>query len=351
MVFIYLALFPLVLGFIFKKKIDKSKTKKIYLFICFFQLFFFYAFRSIDIGTDTLTYVNTYKFFNVSEYYSIMISHYEIGFKFLYYILKYFNANPQWVLIVSGLIIHLGFSNFIYKNSKNIVLSTFIFSCLFFPNSMNIMRQYIAVAIAINSLQYILQKKYINAIFLILVGALFHKIVLILLVFLLMYILNSWRLIIFMCILAILLVVFFPIQILGLLRYFSNSFSYYVSDQYSVLRFMRFTTLLTFFIFILLFYSYYKKRYFTNISELKLYTYIGIVNFMFGILYLQNESFSRVIEILNIYLIISGPMIMTELRSYYKPLIRIAIYLVPLILLLNSVFNSGSGVENYKFFI
>lgn len=342
--FLYLAIFPFLL-FIFCEKVRYSK--KLFLAICFFQLFFFYSFRSIDVGIDTLSYITVYNNFDTNVTYQYYFSHYEIGFQTIYNILKFFNAGEQWVLIVCGVIIHSSIAIFIYKNSKNIILSTFLYTCLFFPNSMNIIRQYLSVAIAVHFIYFLLKDKYFYSILIIILASLFHQIALVFLLFVLIYALKTPKMIMSLFFIFLFLIIIFPNQFTDFIMQMSSSGEYYSTEDFVVQRNLRLTTILTIIEAILCIFTNYKIKHKKNGREIDLYAFFSLFNLIMGILYLRNEIFSRIIEFVNIYLINSLPYIRCHLRCYYKPLINVLIYLIPVLLLIISASFGGSGVNHY----
>lgn len=349
MLYVYLAIFPFVLNLFFKNSNMNKKNKKFFLIICFFQLFIFFALRSIEVGKDTAGYINTYDNFDTSSQYAYLFTHYEVGFQIFYKILKLFNASNRWILIISGFVIMTGFAIYIYKNSNNMLLSVFIFTCMFYPNSFNIMRQYMAVAIAINSFQYMKNNKYIKAILLILTGALFHHIGLLLLIPVLLYWGKFLKIASSFLVILLIFVIFFPNQLMNTVFSLFSTYDSYSSNAFLAGRTIRFTTILTTMTLILVMYAYYKRNNY-EINIIYFFIFIFICNEIAGFLYLNYEIMSRVIEVLNIYLIVALPYIIGRLRSYYKPLIEIVIYIIPFVYLISSIINNGSGTNNYTMF-
>lgn len=348
MVFIYNALSILVLGILLNKKLENPKYKKIYLFICFFQMMVIQGLRNIDVGTDTSLYVNTYNGYLTSSYYSFQFTHFEYGFQVLYNIFHKLNINSQLMLIIISGITMFGFAYFIYRNSKNVYLSTFIFACMLYPNSFNIMRQYLALSIAINSYQLIINGKYLKGMLLIGIGALFHTTALLLVVPLVFYYIKNWKLLrntmIVFDIICLLLGTFIVNNLLILVGK-----AYYITG-YNVDRLFRLTTLITIIIAALTWYFAQKATDKKDKQILNYLTCISLFNVGCGILYLKYEFMSRIIELLNTFILVSIPLGLSQTKFYYKPLVKIGVYCIPFLLMLNSVFNSGSGIEIYKMF-
>ncbi len=348
MVFIYNSLSILLLGVLLNKKLENSKYKKIYLLVCFMQMALIQGLRNYSVGTDTSMYVDTYNNYLYKEIYAFQFTHFEYGFQLLYTIFQRINLNSQQMLIVISGLTMFGFAYFIYKNSKNVCLSTFIFACMLYPNSFNIMRQYLAISIAINSYQLIINNKYIKASLLIIIASLIHITAYLMFIPLILYWIKNWKLVRNMIVISSVIFFTFGNQIVNtILQIFGKSF---YTTGFEANRFFRLTTFLTIIIAILTWYFTKKTTDQDSKKNLNLLTEIAFINVNFGILYLKYEFFSRIIELLNSFLIVSIPMGMSNIKSYYKPLIRYGIYLVPFLLMLNSVYNSGSGIEIYKMY-
>lgn len=348
MVYIYNAVSVLVLGILLNKKLENPKYKKIYLLICFFQMMLIQGMRNIDVGTDTQLYVNTYNEYLHNSIYSFQFTHFEYGFQVLYNIFHKLNINSQLMLIIISSITMFGFAYFIYKNSKNVYLSTFIFACMLYPNSFNIMRQYLALSIAINSYQLAIKGKYFKGMLLIGIGALFHTTVLLLVIPLVLYHVKKWKLQRNTIIIVDVLCLFFGTFIVNKLLILLGK-SYYIVG-YNVERLFRLTTLITIIIALLIWYFARKATDEEDKQILNYLTCISFLNVGCGILYLKYEFMSRIIELLNSFILVSIPLGLVQTKFYYKPLVKIGVYCIPFLLMLNSVFNSGSGIEIYKMF-
>lgn len=167
------------------KKLDREayNYKSIcnaFTFAMLFILWFLTAFRSSEIGNDTQTYINYFIKINktgVSDKYVI-----EYGFQYLCLFIGLFTDNPQVFLIICATICYLGIGVYIFKYSKNIVISTILVFCLCFSIFTNTLRQDIAMVICLYAYQAMKKKKRILSLLLILVAFLFHKSALIFLV-------------------------------------------------------------------------------------------------------------------------------------------------------------------------
>ena len=148
--------------------LPKSKaTRGLFVFTSFFQTFLLYALRSPHIGTDTYSMVREYMYSGMNL----------VSKAPLYELIKnvFHGVIPtgQGYMIMCGLLIVGGTACYIYRNSKNVVLSTLLFfSLYFFFQSMNVARQFIAIIWVANGMVFLWEKRILPTI-LLFVGALF----------------------------------------------------------------------------------------------------------------------------------------------------------------------------------
>lgn len=348
MIFVYNALSIFLIGFLLKKKLKLKRIRKKFIFFAFFQMFLIQALRSPDVGTDTMYYITVYENFLSSEYYAFLYTHYEPGFAALYQLLTHFGLNSQILLAVISAATMTGFAVFVYKNSEDPHMSILLFACMFFPNSLNICRQYLAASIAINALPLIIDKKYIKAIILVSVASLFHLTAWFMLVPLVLILVKNWNKMRTALLLSTMVFFVFGDYIVTiLLTTFRKTF--YLTG-FEVNRIFRMTTGLTI-LFAILTWYFAKKTTETEYKSLAdLLSCVAFVNMDFGTLYLKYEFFSRLIELTNLYLLISIPNGIVYTQTKYKQIIKVGMIILLFLLMLNSVYNSKSGVSEYSFF-
>lgn len=131
------------------------------------------AFRSINIGNDTRTYVNVFK--RIS-YYGVLDSLYmEKGYQYFNLIIsRLFGTEGHALLIVCASIGYLSIIVYIFKKSPNCLISTcltflFLFSCY-----TNTLRQGIAMSICIPAYLFLQKDKKIASSILIIIAMQFH---------------------------------------------------------------------------------------------------------------------------------------------------------------------------------
>lgn len=128
-----------------------DKRESTLYFILFFLIFIFSAFRE-GIGTDYYSYEML--FLNSETSYS------EIGFVTLNKVLHFFSSDSRIFFIVSSLIILIPFAISIYSNSLSPIYSLLLFIALYYFHSLNLVRQFMVIAIfQLYGVNYIIEKK------------------------------------------------------------------------------------------------------------------------------------------------------------------------------------------------
>lgn len=124
-----------------------------------------------DVGTDYMYtyYPNFYKILAGSKEYS------EFGFYLINKFIQLFTTDVTWLFILTSFLYSILILNVIIKYSKNYFVSMVVLflSCIYFF-SLNNVRQAIAAAILLNGIPYIIEKKFIKFLILILLASIFH---------------------------------------------------------------------------------------------------------------------------------------------------------------------------------
>lgn len=331
-------------------KTFKKNGKKMLFIFAFFSMFLISALRDFSVGTDTSFYVNVYNNYNSSEYYGFLFTHYEPLFRLTYQVFHYFNLSDRClIMFISGVTI-FNFCFLISRIPKNYEISLLIFASLFFPNTLNALRQYLAFSIALYALGFSIRGKVLLPIVFVILGSLFHISAVIMIVPLVLIKINKFiRIDIFLF-----LGVFFSIICLFFGNYVSSfalkfvQGGFYNSSDYYVSRIFRLTTFMCVLYFLSNLYFYIKSK---HNKILLLYLTISSINLIFGFLYLYNEIFSRLIEIINLFLIFSIPYGLQFVTKIDKQLIIILGFFALLFLLINFVYGGEANIDDYKFFI
>lgn len=156
-----------------RQKIYFSKPIYNMIFIALIAFFWFLtAFRSSEIGNDTLQYLNYYDIIarnGVNENFQI-----ELGYQYFCLFLSKITPDPYFILTVSSTVCYVISGIYIYRNSNNILFSAILLFCVAFPFFASGVRQSISMAIVLIAYEQIKKGKKVIPIILILFASLFH---------------------------------------------------------------------------------------------------------------------------------------------------------------------------------
>lgn len=131
------------------------------------------AFRSPEIGNDTINYIRYYNTIGETGLHGEL--ELEIGYKVYCLILNSLGFGPRAFLIITATICWLGVGIYILKYSKNILFSLCLAFCFCFSNFTNILRQDLAMVIILYVYVLFKLKKYIPSFLLLVLAGLFHN--------------------------------------------------------------------------------------------------------------------------------------------------------------------------------
>lgn len=176
LIYVILIITILAMGYIFKAN-SSDKNKRIYIIIIGIILIIISGFRSIKVGADTLQFCRDFDNIKYIAWNSLIgETRYEIGFVFFCKLLGIICNDSQILIFFTSLIINVLICRFIYKESEDCVLSSYLYVTLnYFATNMNTMRQAIAMSIIILAYMNFLKKnKKVSYTVCILVACLFH---------------------------------------------------------------------------------------------------------------------------------------------------------------------------------
>lgn len=216
-----LAFVPVLLKLIIKD-IDKNKKgKRCFVISCGVIIALIAGLRSVNVGTlDTSHYYKLYQgvpnFSTLQEFFK----HHDLlrnGFflsEGLFYLATYYCAkvipHPQFFILITSAFITFSAMYFIYKHSKNVMLSTVLYICLgLMTFNMNGMRQALAMSICLFAYDFAKNKKLIPFLCMILLAMLVHKTsIVFLLVYFITYLKCKPKHIIFFTVAIVLFIIF-----------------------------------------------------------------------------------------------------------------------------------------------
>lgn len=135
-------------------------NKRIYVYAIVFLLTFVSGFRDFSVGKDTESYIQIFQYLEKGMF---DWAYGEIGFKYISYILLRATGNYSFLFIIYACVTNY-FIVFRLWDFQKIASFTWMIACYyisFYFMSMNIMRQFVAIAIVFYATRYIEQKKYI----------------------------------------------------------------------------------------------------------------------------------------------------------------------------------------------
>ena len=120
MIYVVALLAMVALRFILREYTRKNKI--IFTAISCLLLVLIAALRDASVGTDTLSFVEVFQQVAPLGIKGALAysSWTEPGFRVLCAIIGYFTHDPQWLIVVTSVLIHVGMSVAIYRNSKNV---------------------------------------------------------------------------------------------------------------------------------------------------------------------------------------------------------------------------------------
>lgn len=175
---IYIISFLLTILFVWlaENKAENKKARILLLIIAILPMLFVSAFR-YNVGTD---YNKRYVLDYINLGNGIDVTNLEIGFKAIDYICLLFTKEPFLLFIVTSLIILGIIFEVFYKKSSNKILSiTVFFLGGYFFGTLNLVRQYIAIALILLGYQFLIsenkKKEYIGFVVCAILAFLMHS--------------------------------------------------------------------------------------------------------------------------------------------------------------------------------
>lgn len=153
------------------------KGRKILCFLLLFPLWAMTAFRAWTVGNDTVNYICTFNsmgnYINLWE--AIQGSRMESGYVAINYWFAKSGASYLLFQAVTNAFIYWSLWRFIAGNSNNIGFSCFIFLTMrMFAGPMNTVRMWLAIAIILFSIPFLMNKKFIPFVIIVGIASLFH---------------------------------------------------------------------------------------------------------------------------------------------------------------------------------
>lgn len=158
--------------------IPQKKKNLVFLAIIFLQFTFIAWQRDFYVGQDTYGYYRGFLDFSKCNFYEILTNNvnWEPGYKLWNWIIFNLGGDFHTYLLITGAFINFSFLRFVFKYSSLAWLCVVIYVAFgFFAGSLHILRQYLAISIILYSYQFLLEKKLIPFIIIVLIASLFHS--------------------------------------------------------------------------------------------------------------------------------------------------------------------------------
>lgn len=170
-----------------------TKWKKAYTFLLLLPMFALTAFRAPTVGNDTIMYLATYDVIShcntLSE--AFESSRMEVGYILVNYLCSSLGCTYLGLQIIISGFIYYSFFRFISRYSSNVCFSCFIFLAMrMVCGPMNVIRMYLAIAILLFAIPYLLRGKFFPFVAITIVAAFFHFTAS---VFSILYLFCFWR--------------------------------------------------------------------------------------------------------------------------------------------------------------
>lgn len=338
-----------------EKKINDSET--LYLVYSGAIFSFFSAFRSPMVGTDTQQYINIFNHAGKQTIERILFGHQGVDRGYLL-INKFFyniNSHDQFILILSAIFVNFGIMYFIKKRSSNPPFSVYLYMTLyFFATSLNIMRQFIVIAIFAFAIEALKKNKNVIYILLIIFASTIHSTAILLLPFIFLYkIKPSSKNMIIISIASIIFTLVFlrnPSAILSLF----GQFNVYQGTNFLEARQIGPSVIIQIFKLILFLFSTYllrnKNDYFFSEERRDLFVdsimvFLGVIFYIIG---LKISILIRITYYFDIFLIFLIPTLI-KVSIKEKRLAKIIIYSLMFVYYIYMLQSGGGGVVPYEF--
>lgn len=153
---------------------NNQRAIKVYLILAFIEMQIVSGLRIPSAG-DSEYYTDVFVEVSQLSLYETLNYGLEKGFMLFLYIVSLINSKPQTIIFFSSLLINALVFIYIYKNSRKPWLSVVLYiTLMFFFNAMNLMRFAIACSFLLYSNDYIVQRKPIKFLTILIISSTFH---------------------------------------------------------------------------------------------------------------------------------------------------------------------------------
>lgn len=308
-------------------------------------IFLILALRKDTVGKDLKEYLDVFHIVSYMKFIDLVDYNMEIGYLFFNKIISLFFVNNRFFIIIYSLIFTILIKKIIYKNSKIIWLSYFLFISLgFYTLSFNQIRQFFSMIILLLSLEYIKKRNLKKFLIYYFIAISFHYTAI---SFILLYIIYPVKIDYNYYLFSILLQLFNILYLNKFIYIIIKFFPKYYNRYQSIMISGEGEKLLIFISLIFMINFLLNKKN-LHIKENKLFSHMLNLAIFFQTVSLQFSLFSRLTSYFSISLIIIIPNLIFN-RNLRKLEIIITV-LIGIIFYKVMLYNDLSEIIPYKFF-
>ncbi|MBQ7453030.1 MAG: EpsG family protein, partial [Clostridia bacterium] len=179
---------------------NDNKPKLVFCIAMTIIFIFISSFRNFNVGYDTVNYLDYYVF----KQKALNANVYEFLFEAIYTICAFLKLPFTIVSMICAIVSLSAFCYFIYKYSPDPIVSLFLFVALgFFGNTLNAVRQYLALAVFLWGVKYVIHGDFAKYLLCCLVAIMFHSSAFFLLpLYFLRYVKPNWKSLLAICVIV-----------------------------------------------------------------------------------------------------------------------------------------------------
>lgn len=349
-------------GMIFLKRSNENqnfnkKQNNLFIYLSGLLLWGVAGFRGPHVGTDTSNYLGIYDFSKNISMERLIEGEYDVekGFILMNKVIGLVFENRYSIIPVSSLFIIVGILYFIKINSSDLFMSVYLFITLnYFSASMNIVRQFIAIAIFFIGYEELKKNKKLRYFLLIILASTIH---LSSLVYLIVPVINrlkpnskNMRIIGFFSLITTVAIYTNP----SIITSISGRYAVYSGTRYFEGNAVRGTVMIWVTQLILYLCAMYILHNHSSLDESKkksifLNSIMILFSICVGVVSTRIQILARVIYYFDIFMVIIIPEIINQLIRE-KFFTKILICFILALYFLYNLMQGGSGVVPYNFF-
>lgn len=186
--FFSILVYVLILNFLPISRRNKTLVLSVLLFI---QFSLIAILRGVEVGADLPGYLEYFKEFSTVKWSDLFQWGFEYGYLVFNKLLSFVSVQERILMIGVAIFVYTSFFRYIFSCSKIPWLSFFLFVGLgYYTSSFNIYRQFMAMAILVNSIGFVVDRKFKQFLFCVVAASFFH---ITSVLFLLFYPLSKFR--------------------------------------------------------------------------------------------------------------------------------------------------------------